>query len=138
MMMRAALLFALAMMAACGVREQDVAAWPGQPVSALEQHPVFLTMPVVKTRTSDGTEIWNYVNSRTISSCTGAGTLVASGGYVSGAAFQNCMASQAACNNLFYVKGGVVQRYTPVGSGGARCFTDDRAKPGFRGPTNYR
>jgi hypothetical protein len=37
------------------------------------------------------------------------------------------------CNNLFYIKDGTVIRYTPIGSGGARCYTNDMAKPGFRG-----
>ena len=40
------------------------------------------------------------------------------------------------CNNLFHIKGGIVQSYTPIGSGGASCYTDDRARPGFSGPTN--
>ena len=30
-------------------------------MSALEKHPFFVTRPVVRTRASDGTEIWNYV-----------------------------------------------------------------------------
>jgi hypothetical protein len=34
-------------------------------VSILEKQPVFLTMPVVRTTTSDGTEIRNYVNAET-------------------------------------------------------------------------
>jgi hypothetical protein len=37
------------------------------------------------------------------------------------------------CNNMFYVKDAIVIRYTPVGSGGGRCFTDERLRPGFRG-----
>ena len=44
------------------VRQADLDAWVGQPVVALEVHPIFLTVPVVKTQASDGTEIWNYVN----------------------------------------------------------------------------
>ena len=27
--------------------------------------------------------------------------------------------------------------YTPVGTGGARCYTDERARPNFRGATNF-
>jgi hypothetical protein len=127
-------------LAACAtVREEDTAAWQGKPVSMLEQHPVFLTMRLVKTKTSDGTEIWNYVNGRSVTSCSGDAT--ASLNYLSQvqySAFQSCMSNVAACNNIFYVKNAVVQRYVPVGTGGARCFTDKRAQPDFAGPTNYR
>jgi len=48
-----------------------------------------------------------------------------------------CTSSTPTCNNLFYIRGGRVERFTPVGSGGARCFTDERMRPGFSGPVNY-
>jgi hypothetical protein len=41
------------------------------------------------------------------------------------------------CNNLFYIRDGTVIRCTPIGSGGARCYTNDMAKPGFWGAGNY-
>ena len=139
-------LLALLLVAACAhVREEDQAAWVGQPVSALEKHPVFLTMQLVRTQASDGTEIWNYVNARNVSSCSGflGGYGNASSGTYGGVTsfsayngFMNCMSNVAACNNIFYVEGGIVQRYTPVGSGGARCRTDARLQPGFKGATN--
>jgi hypothetical protein len=44
----------------------------------------------------------------------------------------NVEAAPPTCNNLFYIKDGRVLRYTPVGSGGARCFTDERMRPGFQ------
>ena len=121
------------------VRTEDLDAWSGQPVSALEIHPIFITMPVVKTQTSDGTEVWNYVNGRNASSCFSSGNLY--GRTVDRATysqFSNCMQNVAACNNIFYIKDSVVQRYTPVGSGGMRCYTDERLQPNFYGPTNYR
>lgn len=37
------------------VRQVDLDAWVGQPVVALKTHPIFLTLPVVKTQASDGT-----------------------------------------------------------------------------------
>jgi hypothetical protein len=52
--------------------------------------------------------------------------------------FTNCMASFAACNNIFYISNGVVERYTPIGTGGARCYTDERLHPGFNSATNMR
>ena len=38
------------------MRQADLDAWVGQPVAALETHPFFVTVPVVKTVSSDGTE----------------------------------------------------------------------------------
>lgn len=134
-------IFALAtilMIAGCmTVRKEDMDAWVGAPVSALETQPVLATMRLVRTRASDGTEIWNYVNGRNYGSCSGNGTIF--GGYVDMAtysSFSSCMSGFIACNNIFYVKNGRVQSYNPVGSGGARCYTDERIRPGYRGATN--
>ena len=55
------------------VHKEDLDAWEGAPVAVLDAHPIFLTMPVVRTKTSDGTEIRNYVNSANVSTCTGGG-----------------------------------------------------------------
>lgn len=120
------------------VREEDQAAWRGRPVSELQLHPVFATMKLVRTRADDGTELWNFVNGRQVSSCSGDGLIF--GGYLSTvqyAQFTSCMSGHAACNNLFYVKGGRVLDYVPTGSGGMRCYTDERTQPGFRGATNF-
>lgn len=123
----------------CVVREQDLDAWVGQPVSKLESHPIFLTIPVVKTVTSDGTEIWNYVNGADISRCGGGGNIYAGTiSYASYSNFSNCMQRFAACNNIFYIRDGLVERYTPVGTGGARCFTNSKLQPDFYGATNIR
>jgi hypothetical protein len=121
------------------VRQVDLDSWVGQPVAALETHPVFLTIPVVKTQTSDGTEIWNYVNGRNIGSCTGGGSVYA--GRVDFATynkFSSCVSGFAACNNIFYIRDGRIVRYTPVGSGGMRCYTDETVQPQFMGATNFR
>ena len=129
----------LALSSCATVREEDTAAWVGRPVSDLEKHPVFLTMQLVRTQASDGTQIWNYVNARSYGSCSRGGSVFAgSVDFAMYNSFTSCMSGIAACNNIFYVKNGVVQQYTPVGSGGALCYTDARAKPGFSGPTNYR
>jgi hypothetical protein len=50
--------------------------------------------------------------------------------------FASCMQSFPACNNIFYINNGIVTQYTPIGTGGAKCFTDERTRPGFSGPTN--
>lgn len=130
---------ALALASCATVRDEDLKSWEGQPVSALEKHPVFITMPVVRAQASDGTQIWNYVNGRGVSSCTtNAMANAVTVNMATYSQFTQCMQTLAACNNVFYVKNGIVERYTPVGSGGMRCYTDARAQPGVVGPTNYR
>lgn len=121
------------------VRQVDLDAWVGQPVAALETHPIFVTIPVVKTMASDGTEIWNYVNGANLGSCTGGGAVYGKQlNYTSYNQFASCVQRFAACNNIFYIKDGKVQRYTPVGTGGARCYTNEQVQPQFRGPSNIR
>jgi hypothetical protein len=121
------------------VRQEDLDAWAGQPVLALEKHPVFLTMPVIKTRASDGTEIWNFVNGRNVSVCSSSGSVfgrvVDSTTY---SQFSNCMQRVQACNNIFFITNGVVERYTPVGSGGVRCYTNEALQPHHSQQTNYQ
>ena len=94
-------------------------------------------MALVRTRTSDGVEIRNYVNSRGATSCSGGGVVfrdvLHSAEYNS---FTNCMQNVLACNNLFYISNGVT-KYVPIGSGGAQCYTDERLRPGFSAPTNF-
>jgi hypothetical protein len=120
------------------VRQADLDAWPGQPESALEKHPLFLTMPVVRTVASDGTEIRNYVNGRNIEQCSGGGSIFSTSvDFATYSRFTQCMQSFAACNNIFYLNARVVTQYIPVGTGGARCYTDERTRPNFRGPTNF-
>ena len=136
---RCALFAVCAGLSAClTVRSEDTQSWVGRPVADLEKHPLFLTMALVRTRTSDGAEIRNYVNSRALTTCSGGGT--AFKGELSSAeysGFTNCMQNVVACNNLFYITRGVVAKYVPVGSGGARCYTDERMRPDFSGPTNF-
>ena len=43
------LLLAMSLTGCVGVRQQDLDSWVGKPVSALEPHPFFLTVPVIKT-----------------------------------------------------------------------------------------
>jgi hypothetical protein len=108
-------------------------------VQALDTQPMFLTMPMVKTVTAEGTEIRNYVNGRNIGVCMGGGTIA--GTTVSTATygqFIRCMQGFAACNNIFYIKNGIITDYMPIGTGGMRCYTNDMTRPGFRGAGDYR
>lgn len=121
------------------VRQQELDAWVGKPVVALETHPFFITVPVVKTQASDGTEIWNYINGANIGTCTGGGAVY--GKTINFAAynqFASCIQRFAACNNIFYIKNGIVQNYSPIGTGGMRCYTDETLQPYFRGGANVR
>jgi hypothetical protein len=120
------------------VHQEDLVSWEGAPVSALDAHPFFLTLPMVRTVTADGTEIRNYVNGRNIGSCGGGGSVY--GGTVDMATyrqFSSCTSPFAACNNIFYIKNGRIIRYTPTGSGGTHCMTNEQLRPGFTGPANF-
>lgn len=121
---------ALVITGGCSVRQVDLDAWVGQPILALEMHPVFITIPVVKTTASDGTEIWNYVNGVSVGTCTGGGNIYGgSVDYATYTAFSNCVQRSGACNNIFYIRAGKVIKYTPVGSGGVRCYTTEKLQP---------
>jgi clan AA aspartic protease (TIGR02281 family) len=115
-----------------GVRQEDLQNWVGRPASDLDNQPIWVTIPSVRTRTSDGTEIRNYVNGPNVASCSGGGTVFAE--YVDITTYRKfsyCMQSVAACNNIFYIRGGVVTQYSPVGTGGTGCYTDERTGPDF-------
>ena len=108
------------------VREEDLQSWEGQPVAALESHPIFLTMQLVRTTTSDGVEIRHYVNGREVTSCSGGGAVFA--GSVSMATynqFTSCARSFPACNAIFYIRNGRVESLSAVGTGGARCYSNE-------------
>lgn len=121
------------------VQQADLDAWVGQPVATLETHPVFVTVPVVKSVASDGTEIWNFVNGANLGQCSSGGSIYGKQlNYTSYNQFASCVQRFAACNNIFYIRNGKVLRYTPVGTGGARCYTTKQLQPNFRGSTNIR
>ena len=127
------------LLAGCAsVHKEDTDAWVGQPVAELDKHPMFMLMKLVRTQADDGTEIRNYVNGKELVTCSSGGSVYA--GPVSMATYNqynSCARNFPTCNNIFYIKDGRVLSYAPVGTGGARCFTDDRARPGFRGATNF-
>jgi hypothetical protein len=127
----------LALVAGC-VNKGDLDAWQGVPVAELDKHPFFLTVPVVRTTASDGTEIRNYVNGQNVASCSGGGQIFKSTvDMASYSGFSNCMQRFRACNNIFYIKDGRVQQYIASGTGGAICTTDETLRPGFRGSVNF-
>jgi hypothetical protein len=133
------LAFALMLASCASVHQEDLDAWQGAPVAALDVHPIFLTFPVIRTKTDDGTEIRRYVNGRNIASCSGGGSAFANSvDMATFSSFSNCMQAFAACNSIFYIKDGHVQRVTLVGTGGMRCYSNETLRPDFRGSTNIR
>lgn len=133
------LLIAFLLIGCLSVRKEDVDAWVGQPTTALETHPIFITLPVVKTQTSDGTEIWNYINSANISGCTGGGSVFEPKlSFSTYNQFVSCVQRVAACNNIFYIKNGLIERFVPIGTGGARCYTNESIQPHFRSTANIK
>jgi len=111
--------------ASLAVRKQDLDAWIGVPVEALDTHSLFLTVPMVRTKTDSGIEIRNYANGRNMSSCSGSGSTYVSGKWVQGNAFSNCSSGWQGCNNIFYIRDGKVIEYAPTG----QCYTDDSVQP---------
>ena len=120
------------MLASCGsttVHQDDLQSWKGVPVDQLDKHPMFRTMQVVRTRATDGTEIRDYVDGD-VASCSAGGTVFAgSVDLDTYSEFSNCMKSFPACQNIFYVKDGVVLQYAPIGTGGMGCNTNKQTRP---------
>jgi len=79
------------------------------------------------------------VNGANIGQCSGLGNVWGTSiDFAAYTQFAGCMQRFAACNNIFYIKDGKVVRYTPIGTGGMRCYTTEQLQPHFRGPTNIR
>jgi hypothetical protein len=110
------------------VRQQDLDAWVGVPVEALDTHSFFITVPMYRTRTESGIEIRNYANSRDITQCFGNAGANAYGNYVTANAFSTCSSGRIVCNNIFYIKDGKIIEYAPTG----RCYTDATVQPQAR------
>ena len=117
------LLLIILLVGCLSVRQQDLDSWVGQPVSMLDMHPLFMTVPMEKRFTEDGIEIRNYRNAETVSSCSGSSYLNIGSGY--GNSYASCFEGDVVCNNLFYIKSGKVLRYAPTG----RCYTDETVRP---------
>lgn len=124
-----AITMAAAALTGCGgmVRQADLDSWPGTPVEALDMHSFFITVPMHKTLTDSGIEIRNYANGADIQSCYSGGgaSRNSSGNYVNASTFTNCSSNRIVCNNLFYIKDGIVLEYAPTG----RCKTDASLQP---------
>lgn len=110
------------------IRQQDLDAWVGMPVEALDTHSFFITVPMYRTVTDSGIEIRNYANGRDIANCFGIAGASKSSNFVTANAFTNCSSGRIVCNNIFYIKDGKVIEYVPTG----RCYTDETVQPQAR------
>ena len=121
------LLITLALtVAACAtVRKQDLDAWVGIPVEALDTHSFFITVPMYRSVTLGGIEIRNYANGADVAQCFSNASGSSTGKYVNANAFTTCSSNRIVCNNIFYIKSGVVIEYAPIG----RCYTDETVQP---------
>jgi hypothetical protein len=115
---RATIVLTAILLSGC-IRQQDLDEWSGQPVSKLDKHPFFLTVPHTTTTTPDGTEIRDYVNGGNVATCS----------YGGGSA--SCGETLRACHNMFYIKNGIIDRYSPIGSGGVHCVTNEMTRPDY-------
>ena len=97
------------------VRQQDIDAWVGVPVEALDTHSDLRTVLMYRKNEGNGIEIRNYMNGRRrdVAKCwriSGGGK---SGRYVN--TFTTCPDGLIVCNNIFYIKDGKVIEYAPTG-----------------------
>jgi hypothetical protein len=110
------------------VRQQDLDAWVGVPVEALDTHSFFITVPMYRSVTPSGIEIRNYVNGADVASCFSNAGANLVGNYVNANAFTTCSSGKVVCNNIFYIKQGKVVEFAPTG----RCYTDSSLQPQAR------
>lgn len=124
------ILLILIFMSGCAlksVRQQDLNSWKGVSVEELDTHSLFLTLPVIKTKTESGIEIRVYPNKVNVSSCYENGN-INNNGYLNYSQFnmyQNCSNQLVGCDNIFYIKDKKIIEYKPVGS----CYTDETVQP---------
>lgn len=112
------LLAAAALLPGCAiVRQQDLDAWVGVPVEALDTHSFFITVPMRKSITSTGMEVRNYANGQDQENCV----------YNKFAGIV-CVKDSVVCNNIFYIRDGRVVEYAPTG----RCMTAATLQPEAR------
>ncbi len=110
------------------VRQEDLNAWAGVPVEALDTHSFFITIPMVRTRTDGGIEIRNYANGRDVAQCFSNARANATGNYVNANSFSSCSNNRIVCNNIFYIKDGKVIEYAPTGQCKTAAFLQPEAR----------
>lgn len=107
----------LAGCAAKMVRQDDLYAWKGMPVEALDTHALFSTLPVKKTVMDSGIELRTYENTKQSNAC-GASPL-------GGVGVLNCRRETRACTTEFYLRDQKVIEALARG----QCYTDSATRP---------
>lgn len=119
------------------VDKADLAAWTGQSVVALENHPYFAALPVVVAQTSDGTTLRRYVEGASLDRCLGhrrdGRSMVDYSTYTE---LASCLERLSSCSHVFALRDGRVVRYEVAATGGAVCRTNEAMRPraGARAP----
>ena len=113
----AAVALVLAGCAAKRVNSDDLYAWKGVPVEALDTHPLFSTLPMTKGTGPNGIEVRTYQNSKQSSACKDA--------MLGGVAVLDCGKQARACTTEFYVQD---QRVIEALARGP-CYTDRATRP---------
>jgi hypothetical protein len=121
----ATIFLTLACATAPTVQQPDVNAWAGVSVEALDTHGFFMTVPMFRTKTDNGTEIRNYAYGYDFQECFSEAGAKNIGDFVKEDAFIKCSSSRIVCNNIFYIKEGTVLEYAPTG----RCDKDKKVQP---------
>ena len=107
------------------VRQQDLDAWVGVPLEALDAHRFFMKVPMFRTITDNGTEIRNYAYGYSFGNCFRNAGASHVGDFVNEHVFIACSSSRIVCNSIFYSKEGKILEYAPTG----RCDTDESLQP---------
>ncbi|HYA75502.1 MAG TPA: hypothetical protein VED83_01225 [Burkholderiaceae bacterium] len=113
------------------VHQQDLDTWVGAPVSALDTHPLFGTLPMVRVFPESGVEVRDYVNKRYVAGClppasAGSKTFTMNPGTYK--AFRTCSENMSGCDNVFTIKNGKVMQFSPEG----QCKTSEIVRPSGR------
>ena len=107
-------LLILAFLWGCATSRQTISeSWNGVPVEALDTHSYWVTIPMKKVFKADGTEMRFYIDSGNFTYCSG------------GRHSYSCLSEKVTCNNIFYIKNGIVQKYEPAG----RCYRKEVQLP---------
>ena len=122
----------LSMVASCAskpkepsVRQQDLNAWVGVSVEALDSHDFFMKIPMYRTKTDGGTEVRIYAYGFNLGECFGEAGATKVGDFVNVDEFFACSRSLVVCNHMFFIRNGKVLEYAPTG----RCMTNDTVQP---------
>ena len=107
------------------VRQQDLDAWVGVSVEALDSHEFFMKVPMYRTRTDGGTEVRIYAYGFNLGECFGEAGATKVGDFVDVDEFFACSRSLVVCNHMFFIREGKVLEYAPTG----RCMTNDTVRP---------